>query len=103
MQALREEKIIAFQREAAIEQAAERWKEKMALLKQAEKEAEEAQMGLLQACGEKPYEGKGVKVAEIERVGSVDYKAIPALKGIDLEPFRKPGSKYWKITLSLVQ
>ncbi len=100
---VREEKIIAFQKEATIEKAADRWKEKMALLKEAEAEAELAQAELLLACGQQPYEGKGIKVAEIERKGSVDYSAIPDLKGMDLEPYRKPSSKYFKITLSLVQ
>lgn len=103
MSVQREQKITALKWEATIERAAERWKEKQAALKLAEKEAEVAQTELITACGNQSYEGKGVKVAEIERVGSVDFKAIPELKAVDLEQYRKPGSKYFKITLSLVQ
>ena len=43
--------------------------------------------------------GGGVKVSQVEKKGSVDYKAIPALKGIDLEPYRKPGRTEWRITV----
>lgn len=100
---LREQKITALKWEVTVERAAERWKEKAAALKMAEKEADEAQAELITACGEEPFEGKGVKVAQIERSGAVDYKAIPELNGIDLEPYRKKGSTYWKISLSLVQ
>lgn len=40
----------------------------------------------------------GLKLSKISKVGSVDYKKVPELKGVDLEPYRKAGSSYWKIT-----
>lgn len=43
--------------------------------------------------------GAGLKVSRIEKKGTVDYKAIPALKGLDLEPYRKPGHTEWRITI----
>lgn len=43
-------------------------------------------------------EGCGVKIEHQERKGSVDYSAIPELKNVDLEKFRKPGTRFVKIT-----
>lgn len=99
---LREEKIVAFQRQVYIERAAENWKRKMAVLKEAQDDAEAAQAELIDACGNQAYEGKGIKLAEIERKGSVDYAAIPELRSVNLEQYRKKPSTYFKITLSLV-
>jgi len=102
MSTQRDEKILAFRREALIETAAQNWRDAMAGLKEAEALAEQAQKELIEACGNQAYEGKGVKLAEIERKGSIDYTAIEILKSIDLEKYRKTGSKFWKITLSLI-
>lgn len=40
----------------------------------------------------------GRKLTQVERKGSVDYKAIPQLKGIDLEQYRKVSSKHWRLS-----
>ena len=40
----------------------------------------------------------GYKVAWVERKGVVDYSKIEALKGVNLESYRKVGSKYQKIS-----
>lgn len=42
-------------------------------------------------------EGFGVKVSKVVKKGNVDYKSIPALKGLDLEEYHKPPSEYWMI------
>lgn len=42
---------------------------------------------------------KGSTFTKVERVGNVDYKKVPELKGVDLEPYRKKPSTYWKITI----
>lgn len=39
----------------------------------------------------------GHKITMVERKGNVDYKKVPELKGIDLEPYRAPSSKYVKV------
>lgn len=36
--------------------------------------------------------GGGVRLAKVYRKGTVDYSRIPALAGLDLDPFRKPGN-----------
>lgn len=40
----------------------------------------------------------GCKIQTIERIGSVDYKSVPALEGINLDDYRKPSTSYKKIT-----
>jgi len=39
----------------------------------------------------------GALIAKIHRQGSVDYKAIPELKSIDLDKFRKDPTEFWTI------
>lgn len=46
--------------------------------------------------------GRNIRCGEysakyIDRKGNIDYAEIPQLKSVDLEPFRKPGTRYIKI------
>ena len=66
-------------------------------IKTFEEEAEILQNKLIELCHGKPMKGNILKVSNITRKGSIDYKAIPELKGIDLEPYRQNSSSYWKI------
>lgn len=43
--------------------------------------------------------GHNVKIEFSERKGNVDYSAIPELKGVSLEKYRKPASRFIKITI----
>lgn len=52
---------------------------------------------LIALAGSMNVKGSGVRVAKSVRKGTVDYKAIPELKGLDLEPYRKKPSEYWRI------
>ncbi len=38
-----------------------------------------------------------LKLSLITRIGNVQYEKIEELKGVDLEPYRKPSSQYWKV------
>lgn len=40
----------------------------------------------------------GRKLTQVERKGAVDYKAIPQLKNVDLEQYRKKPTSYWRLT-----
>lgn len=40
----------------------------------------------------------GRKLTQVERKGAVDYKAIPQLKGVDLEQYRKKPTSYWRLS-----
>ncbi len=40
----------------------------------------------------------GRKLTQVERKGEVDYKAIPQLKNVDLEQYRKKPTSYWRLS-----
>ncbi len=52
---------------------------------------------LIEAAGSSNVKGEGVRVAKSVRKGAIEYKAIPELKGLDLEQYRKKPSEYWRI------
>lgn len=52
---------------------------------------------LIGLAGENNVIGAGLRLSKVERKGAVDYNAIPEIKGLDLEQFRKPATQYWKI------
>ena len=86
--------------EAFIQAAAE-WraiKAQLAELEEAEKAARQRLETLGEESGQKTLKGGGITITRTERKGSVDYSKIPELQGADLEPYRKEGSNYWKIT-----
>lgn len=64
--------------------------------KLAEGKVEEARKKLLEICTENT-KGAGVTVYQSERKGSVDYKKIPQLEGVDLEQYRKKSTTVWTI------
>jgi putative phage-type endonuclease len=45
------------------------------------------------------YLSNGVRIRQESRVGNVNYKSIPELKGVDLEQYRGKGSTSWKIEI----
>ena len=50
---------------------------------------------------ESNFEDKSLSGYSYKRVnipGAIDYKSIPQLKNVNLEPFRKEGSSYWKLS-----
>jgi hypothetical protein len=53
---------------------------------------------ILDMCNSNSF-GNGVRCQKINRKGSIDYEKIPLLQGLDLEPYRKESSEYWKICL----
>jgi putative phage-type endonuclease len=55
--------------------------------------------GLLQKYAANCIIGHNVKIEFSERKGNVDYSAIPELKGVDTEPYRKAPSRFIKITV----
>lgn len=42
--------------------------------------------------------GGGITISKVIRKGAVDYAAVPELKGVDLEPYRKKPSEFLKIS-----
>lgn len=53
---------------------------------------------ITERCGERDSSINGHKLTKVERKGSVNYKDIPELKGVDLESYRKASSSFWKLS-----
>nr|BAR33264.1 Phage-related protein, predicted endonuclease (COG5377) [uncultured Mediterranean phage uvMED] len=50
--------------------------------------------------GARESSGFGVTIRTVTRKGSIDYKQIPGIGGLDLELYRKPPSEYFKVTVN---
>lgn len=48
-----------------------------------------------------PFSAHGVQLIKSTVKGAVDYAAIPALDGLDLEQYRKPSREQWTVKISL--
>jgi putative phage-type endonuclease len=62
-----------------------------------EKEKQYRQM-LIDSCCNQNCHGGGVKVQKVIRKGSVDYKSVPELEGINLEKYRKANVETWRLS-----
>lgn len=40
----------------------------------------------------------GRKLTKVERKGNVNYKKVPELQGVDLEPYRNASSEFWRLS-----
>lgn len=52
---------------------------------------------LIELAGNKNSIGQGVRVQRVVRKGAIDYKAVPQLKDVDLEKYRKDTMESWRI------
>jgi putative phage-type endonuclease len=84
--------------DAEFKDAADVWKSANAIYTNAKAELDRAREDLITLAEAQDSEGFGVKVIKVERAGSVQYKKIPVLDGIDLESFRSKGSISYRIT-----
>ncbi len=55
---------------------------------------------LLRLCDDKNCLGSGVKVMKTMMRGRVDYEAIPEIKTLDLDKYRKQSTTSWKILVA---
>jgi putative phage-type endonuclease len=53
---------------------------------------------LILLANEQDAEICGKKLTQVERKGAIDYKKVPELKDVDLEPYRKAASSYWRLS-----
>jgi putative phage-type endonuclease len=80
--------------------ALEAYRQQLTKLKIQEQLTEDAKAKLLASLGNKKrVKGSGARVAEVIRSGNIQYKNIPELLGVDLEPYRSKPTSYFKITL----
>jgi hypothetical protein len=59
---------------------------------------DQAILELKELSGDLNSFGGGFKYECSTRAGTVDYKAIPQLKGVNLDMYRKPASVMWKLS-----
>lgn len=71
-------------------------KDQMDKLSKLEKEVREK---LIDLCEDEKSMGSGIKIQKRSRKGSVQYKNIPELEGIDLDIYRGKPIENWTITL----
>lgn len=76
---------------------AEKWRQVQENLKRFESEEKLLREELIELADSKNCEGGGIRMTLSMRKGAVDYKSIPLLQGIDLEPYRKKSSTVWSI------
>ena len=78
--------------------AVESWKTAKTALDEAKKAEDEAKRTLTALAGDMSVQGMGVRVTRYYRKGNINYKAVPELKAVDLEPYRKKGSYNYRVT-----
>jgi putative phage-type endonuclease len=66
-------------------------------LKWFEEKEKQAREELLALCNGQNVRNSHISVTKIVRKGNVDYQAIPELKEIDLEKYRKPSIESWRV------
>jgi putative phage-type endonuclease len=80
------------------ERQASEWKEINEAIKKLEKKEEELRQGLIDLARNQSVIGSGVRLTRYFKKGSVDYSAIPELKEVDLEKYRKSAIEAYRIS-----
>lgn len=81
-------------------EAASEWNLISRQLKELEAKEKAAKESLVAMSSNQNCIGAGVKLSRVLRKGNVDYSAIPELKSLDLENYRKKSSVYYKLSIS---
>lgn len=68
-------------------------------LKNAEQLEQNLKQQLIASSGGLSSMGEGIKLSKVLRKGQIEYSKIPELTGLDLEPYRKNNTEYWKVSL----
>lgn len=76
---------------------AEKWRYAQENLKRLESEEKRLREELIGLAKSKSCKGGGIRMTLSMRKGAIDYKSIPLLQEIDLEPYRKKSSAVWSI------
>ena len=79
---------------------AARYKVRKDQIKILEEQNEIDRKELINICGDQSCLGDGIKVMKTVVRGRVDYDAIPELKGVELDRYRKSSTTTWKILVS---
>jgi len=63
-----------------------------------EKEKKSLEESMIANAGYQNSVGGGIQITKVVRQGNVDYKSLVTKYGIDVEPFRKGPSEYWRVS-----
>jgi hypothetical protein len=85
-------------KDAAFKRAAATWKKAKEAAGPAVKALEDAKAAVILLLGDEPAFGCGIVCLKKSRAGSVDYKQVPELRGVDLGPYRKADIEYFEIS-----
>lgn len=77
---------------------AKEWVQAYYLLKQAEAHEARFRKRLIEKAGDHSCIGGGVKLTKCTRKGTVQYDKIESLKSVDLTPYIKPSTEFWRVT-----
>lgn len=77
---------------------AQDWRDTKEQLKLLEEKERDLRDELIEMSNGRNCFGNGIQVSKITKKGNIQYDAIPQLKEIDLDQYRKESSDYWKIT-----
>ena len=76
---------------------AKRWLTVSKQLKALESDEEACRQILIEIAEDSSAIGCGVRLTKVVRKGNVDYKAIPELRGVDLDLYRKKAIRSWRL------
>jgi len=62
-----------------------------------EEKREEIRKSMIEMCDGRITQGYRLKFTPVIRKGNIDYSKIEALKDLDLEVYRKPGTSSWRV------
>lgn len=80
--------------------AAAKYTELQRRLKRLEDEVSAAKDNLITLAGTaEKVVGMGVSLSKVIRAGNVNYKAVPELKGVDLDQYRSKSTESWRVTV----
>ena len=79
-------------------QAASTYRELRTAYDELGKAVDEAKAKLVGLTSHAKEQGGGVAVTRLWKRGNIDYKRVPELRGVDLEPYRQPGREETRIT-----
>ncbi len=86
--------------DAAWSQAAEAYTGAKQHADAAAKRLESARQALIELAQHPKEQGAGVTVTRFWKQGSVDYKKVPELSGVDLERYRKRATEEVRVTVA---
>lgn len=91
------EEELAERAEPEVLEAIQAYREAKKIFDQTEEYLKICRESLIYLANDTPYQCQGVRISKCIKSGAIDYTKVPELKGIDLNPYRKPPCEYWKI------